>query len=273
MGMNTEISWTNHTFNPWWGCTRVSPGCEHCYAEVWAKRTGLAWGPRAERRLFGDKHWREPFRWNAAAEKEGVRRLVFCASMADVFEDRPELEAERLKLWQVIEATPALTWQLLTKRPENAVRMTPSSWTDGWPRNVWAMTTAEDQRRAEERIPWLLQIPAVVRGVSYEPALGPVNFRHLDCDRVGGDLCQVDSLTGRHTDMGRPCPGVASVTWIIIGGESGPHRRPFDLAWLRSTVEQCRDANVPVFVKQDSGPHPGMQGRIPAELWVKELPT
>lgn len=119
MGAATEIAWTDATFNPWWGCVRVSPGCENCYAESFAKRTGNAvWGVQAPRRFFPDKHWSEPRKWNAAAEKAGIRKRVFCASMADAFERREELDPWRAKLFALIEETPWLDWQLLTKRPE-----------------------------------------------------------------------------------------------------------------------------------------------------------
>jgi protein gp37 len=245
MGADSKIEWTHHTFNPWWGCTRVSPGCVHCYAETFAKRTGLAWGPQAERRFFGDKHWNEPLKWNRMAEAAGERRRVFCASMADVFEDRPELHVQRERLFDLIAATPWLDWLLLTKRPENAARLAPASWATGWPRNVWAMTTAEDQQRADERIPTLLEIPAAVHGVSYEPAIGPVDFTRIRSAEFG---IAFDALHGFAERTIR-------IDWIIVGGESGPGARPFDIDWARDTVEQCKAADVACFVKQ-LGAHP-----------------
>lgn len=117
MGADSKIQWTHHTFNPWWGCARVSPGCEHCYAERDAARWGTKWGVNAERRFFGDKHWAEPLKWNRAAGKARETRRVFCASMADVFEDREDLAPHRARLYKLIESTPCLVWQLLTKRP------------------------------------------------------------------------------------------------------------------------------------------------------------
>jgi protein gp37 len=265
MGKDSAIQWTHHTFNPWWGCTRVSPGCTNCYAETFARRVGVKWGPQAERRVFGDKHWNEPLKWNREAEKAGERRRVFCASMADVFEDRPELEAERAKLWLLIAQTPSLDWLLLTKRPEKMSWMAPPHWSPRWPSNVWAMTTVEDQQRAEERLPALKAIPAVVRGLSVEPLLGPLVL----------DL--------------------AGISWVIVGGESGHGARPFDLAWARSIVNQCQEAQVPVFVKQlgaqpwapealqrkSEGTSPlrlkdkkgGDPSEWPEELRVRELPA
>src|SRR5258708_7584279 len=117
MGKNSHIEWTHHTFNPWWGCTKVSPACDNCYAEAWAKRVGNdVWGSKAPRRFFSDSHWKEPLKWQAQAAEEEERARVFCASMADVFEARPELDAPRARLWKLIESTPNLDWLLLTKR-------------------------------------------------------------------------------------------------------------------------------------------------------------
>lgn len=220
MGENSKIEWTHHTFNPWWGCTRVSPGCEHCYAEAFAKRVGYKWGPKAERRLFGDKHWNDPLRWNRDAEKGGVRRRVFCASMADVFEDRLELCDPRKRLWQLIEQTPFLDWLILSKRPENMARLAPEEWCDGWPDNVWAMTTVEDQARADSRVPLLHAVPARVRGLSVEPLLGPVRL----------------SLSG--------------ISWVIVGGESGHGARKMDPEWVRAIRGQCLGEGVAFHFKQ-----------------------
>lgn len=120
MAKNSSIEWTDHTFNPWWGCAGVSPGCDNCYAEAWAKRVGEdIWGARKPRRFFGEKHWCEPLKWNDEAQKQGHRRRVFCASMADVFELRSDLDPWRDRLWVLIDQTPWLDWLLLTKRPQD----------------------------------------------------------------------------------------------------------------------------------------------------------
>src|SRR5712671_6808752 len=120
MAKNSSIEWTDHTFNPWWGCSKVSPGCNNCYAETWAKRVGeKIWGKDEPRRFFTDKHWDEPLKWNDEALSSGTRRRVFCASMADVFEQRTDLNPWRARLWKLTEETPKLDWLLLTKRPEN----------------------------------------------------------------------------------------------------------------------------------------------------------
>ena len=118
MAENSKIEWTEHTFNPWWGCTKVSPACDNCYAEAWAKRTGHSvWGAKADRRLLSDSHWKNPIRWNEISRETGIRARVFCASMADVFEWKTGLSSLRDRLWSLIEQTPDLDWLLLTKRP------------------------------------------------------------------------------------------------------------------------------------------------------------
>ena len=196
-GKSTKISWCHHTFNLAWGCSHVSPGCSRCYAEVWAKRTGHdVWGARGERRTFGAKHWAEPLAWNAAARHAGQRRRVFCASMADVFEDHPALPPERAKLWPLVEATPWLDWLLLTKRIENVAGMLP--WGDSWPGNVWIGTSVENQEWAEKRIPVLLHLPAIVRFVSCEPLIGPVDLRKI----IARDGTCIDCLRGDVFDPG-----------------------------------------------------------------------
>lgn len=256
MGVDTAIAWTEHTFNPWWGCERVSPGCQHCYAEAFAKRTGHAvWGKTADRRFFGDKHWAEPLRWNNLAHERGLPALVFCASMADVFEDRPELSESRWRLWDLIEATPWLIWQLLTKRPENVAGMVPIWWLEqpyplpdhrfGWPNNVWIGTTVEDQAHADKRIPTLAQIPAPVRFLSVEPMLGPVSLNRW----------------------------VPWVDWVICGGESGPRHRPFDLDWARSLRDQSAAGGVPFFFKQVGGLRPTSGGHLLDGVAVQQFPA
>jgi protein gp37 len=220
MGKHSTIEWTDHTFNPWWGCEKVSPACTHCYAETWARRVGQdVWGRKAPRRFFSDNHWREPLRWQKEAERDGERRRVFCASMADVFEDRPELNAARSRLWAVIERTSMLDWLLLTKRPQNVFTCVP--WADVWPSNVWIGTTAEDQIRYDERAAQLALLPATVRFLSCEPLLGPIE---LD-----------SSLT---------------LDWVIVGGESGGRARPMQPDWARHLRDQCIERDVPFFFKQ-----------------------
>lgn len=236
MSEHTRIAWTDHTFNPWWGCVRVSPGCEHCYAETFSHRLGMdLWGPKADRRFFGDKHWNEPLKWARAAAVANHRARVFCASMADVFEDRRDLDPQRERLWTLIEATPMLDWQLLTKRPENMNRLAPERWRHRWPDNVWAMATAEDTAHYFKRVRHLERVPARIRGISYEPAIGPLDFEDGPQDD--------ESTMGRWLDL-------TAIQWVIVGGESGPGARRFDIVWARKVIEQCRMAGVAVFVKQ-----------------------
>jgi protein gp37 len=262
MGAESKIEWCDHTFNAWWGCVRVSPGCEHCYAESFAKRTGhKVWGVEAPRRFFGDKHWEEPRKWDLEQEETLVRRRVFCGSMMDIFE-RPrdaelcaKLDHERLRLWKLIDETPGIDWLLLTKRPENAQACVPTDWwRDGFPETVWMGTTAEDQRRADERIHRLLKIPARARFLSCEPLLGPLDIRpylhrgkHQVCPRCMFATNQpLDACPNDGAGLG---PDIA-IDWVIAGGESGPGARPMQLDWLRAVVDQCREMGTACFVKQ-----------------------
>jgi len=234
MAKNSAIEWTHHTFNPWWGCTKVSPACKNCYAESWAKRVGVnVWGSRTDRRFFSEKHWVEPFRWNREAEAQKIRRRVFCASMADVFENRHDLDPWRERLWPIIDHTPWLDWLLLTKRPQHVSRFAP--WNNAWPKNVWLGTTAETQRWADERLPELMQYPARVRFISCEPLLGPIDL----------------------TPWLAPVASEHGLNWVIAGGESGAKSRPMNPAWAESIRDQCQTAHVPFHFKQWGhwGPH------------------
>ena len=226
MGKNSHIEWTHHTFNPWWGCAKVSPACQNCYAEAWAKRVGnKVWGVKAPRRFFGEDHWREPLKWNAEAQRLGVRYRVFCASMADVFENRSDLNEAREKLWTLIEATPMLDWLLLSKRPEHVLKF--SRWGEDWPENVWLGTTVEDQEWADKRIPYLLAVPAKTRFLSCEPLLGNIDL-------------------SAYVEKGKKSP----IHWVITGGESGPHSRPMNPKWVRGLRDFCRKAKIAFHFKQ-----------------------
>jgi protein gp37 len=228
MAKNSSIEWTHHTFNPWWGCAKVSPACAHCYAEAWAKRVGQnVWGGSADRRFFGDKHWAEPLKWDEEAEAIGARHRVFCASMADVFEPRADLDPEREKLWALIQATPSLDWLLLTKRPGSVSRLAP--WRSDWPHNVWLGTTVENQLWADRRLPLLLQHAARRRFLSCEPLLGPIDLSKWTKNRAA-DLHPID--------------------WIIAGGESGPGARPMLPGWARQLRDQCGSADISFHFKQ-----------------------
>jgi protein gp37 len=222
----TTIAWCDHTFNPWWGCVKVSPGCTNCYAASMDKRIGGDhWGERAARRFFGGGHWSEPLRWNAEAKRTGQRHRVFCASMADVFEDRDDLIPHRDRLWSLIKSCDALDWLLLTKRPENIARFVPwtARGTTPW-RNVWLGTTAENQEYADLRIPILLATPAIVHFISAEPLVGPLTLKQPWID--------------------------AGLNWVIAGAESGARRRTAKVEWLQSLRDQCHAFGVAYFLKQ-----------------------
>lgn len=265
MGTNSKIEWCDHTFNPWLGCQRVCPGCDHCYAERWGKRFGVVWGHEAVRVRTEPRNWMKPRSWNDRAEKLGIRYRVFCASLADVFDNRVP-EKWREDLWELISTTPHLDWILVTKRIGNAAKMLPSNWGRGWS-HVWLLATVVNQDEAERDIPKLLRTPARVRGLSIEPMLGPINLRHLDVYHADREWCQIDALTGRHSDMGRPCPDVPQLDWVIVGGESGPGFRPMDPDWVRSIRGQCKTAGIPFFFKQWGGVGGGLHRRLDGDEW------
>jgi len=261
MAADTRIEWCHATFNPWRGCTKVSQGCKHCYAETMSgrnPRTLGEWGPRGTRVIAAESYWRQPVKWNAEAQAAGERRRVFCASLADVFESADTMppdawgpvEVARERLFHLIEQTPALDWLLLTKRPENIPYMAPPWWyQEGWPANVWIGTSVENQEAADERIPYLLRVPARVRFLSCEPLLGPLDLSSY--------------LVPQWYSEDRPAPkGIGfpetvqaarlrpRVDWVIVGGESGPKARPMHPNWAVSLRDQCMIAGVAFHFKQ-----------------------
>lgn len=282
MAKETAIAWCDSTWSPWMGCTKVSPGCDHCYASVStpARTMKIAWGPGQPRRRTSEANWRKPLQWNrepfyecqpcgwrgvsyaradeilscprcrASKPLRPVRRRVFCSSLADVF-DNEVPAAWRVDLLRLIESTPYLTWLVLTKRIGNVDRLldeaaTLMSEVLVWPLpNVWLGATIVNQEEADRDIPKLLETQAAKRFVSYEPALGPVDWAAW---LAANDLHKID--------------GGPRIDWIIVGGESdqpGMRARPFDLEWARSTIGQCRAAGVACFVKQ-LGSSPGVRG-------------
>jgi protein gp37 len=225
MGKGSAIEWTDHTFNPWWGCRRVSPACDHCYADAFAHRLGMELWDNGKYRTFGAKHWSEPLAWNKAAALAGTRPRVFCASMADVF-DKDAPAEERQRLWRLIEATPHLDWLLLTKRIGNAERMLPwGPYGDPWP-NVWLGSTVVTQEEFDRDLPKLLTVAAAVRFLSCEPMLGPIEF-------------------GRHGSL-------RGLQWVICGGESGSKARRLELDWAMRLQQQCAARGIAFFMKQGS---------------------
>jgi len=249
VGETTAIAWTDHTFNPWIGCAKVCPECANCYAEGYGQRFGVAWGERGDRRRTSPSNWRQPLRWHRAAVRDGVRRRVFCASLADVFEDRADIEPWRRDLFDVIESCHGLDWLLLTKRPEH-VREMAQRWRDDWPAHVWLGTSAGTQETADCAIPHLLAVPGPrVRFLSAEPLLGPVELSRWVFDREAA----IDRAQWGPVAMSREQAEAViehPLDWVIVGGESGPRARPCSVEWVRSIVRQCRTEGVPVFVKQ-----------------------
>jgi protein gp37 len=230
----SKIEWTDSTFNPWVGCTKIkradhkSSACDFCYAEKWAKRSGqVVWGNHPRRRTTAS-YWNAPSAWNKRAtefqSKFGRRQRVFCASLADVFDNQVD-PTWRADLFELIRDCDQLDWLLLTKRPQNIRKMLPTDWGNGYV-NVWLGTTAEDADAYQQRVSHLLALPATVRFVSYEPALGPL-----------GSI----SISGQVPD------------WIIIGGESGVRAdlsRRTHPQWARDAIAECRREKVAPFLKQ-----------------------
>ncbi|MEM1225967.1 MAG: phage Gp37/Gp68 family protein [Planctomycetota bacterium] len=259
MAENSGIEWTDNTFNPWMGCTKVSPACKNCYAErdFDHRYQKVKWGPSGTRVVTTDANWRKPIKWNREAEETGTRKRVFCASLADVFEDwqGPMVDNKgiqlfedepngvaghvctptsmwhvRLRLFNLILETPFLDWLLLTKRPENSLDMWPADprWDEGVPRsfdNVWLGTSIENQEWTDKRLRFLREAKELqmvnTTFVSAEPLVGPIDL---------GDNHELD--------------------WVITGGESGPDARPCDLDWFRSLRDQCEATNTPFHFKQ-----------------------
>jgi protein gp37 len=249
MAENSKIEWTDHTFNPWIGCQKVSPGCDHCYAETLSNRYGwVQWGPHGERKRTSEANWRKPLQWAKAARGSGRRPRVFCASLADWLDNQVPMDW-RFDLWRLINKTPELDWLLLTKRPENYTKLAP--WDDDKPpANVWLGTTIEDRERGLRRAWQLAQIPAAVRFWSCEPLLEDLG----DLTR----MCLFDT-----SPDGRP-----AVSWVICGGESGHGARMMQPAWAESIKSQCETAGVSFFMKQMTAKKP-----IPDHLMRREFPV
>lgn len=219
----TEIAWTDSTFNPWWGCTKIAPGCDHCYAAALDKRTGGDhWGTDSSPRTMSNSNWSKPLRWQKQAEKSDSPRKVFCGSMCD-WCDKNAPDGQRERLWGVIRDTWALRWQLLTKRAPNIIKCLPDDWGNGYA-NVWLGVTVEDRKHGLPRLEILREIPATIRFLSVEPLLEDLG--DLDLSRIG---------------------------WVIVGGESGAHARAMDPAWVDRIRAQCREQLVPFFFKQWGG--------------------
>lgn len=260
MAENSAIEWTDHTFNPWEGCQKVSPGCDHCYAETRNARfgggTAANWGPGAPRRRTSTANWRKPLQWQAAAAEfkaqHGRRQRVFCASLADVFDNQVDPQW-RDDLWRLILDTPDLDWLLLTKRIGNVAGRTPIG---GLPHNVWLGATVVNQAEAERDIPKLAAIDAEVRFLSIEPLLGPIDLSHLIFQPCSNSLdgLSMDPSTGAYECCSRcDWTGISdalAIHWVIVGGESSSGARPMHPDWARGLRDQCAEAGVPFLFKQ-----------------------
>lgn len=242
MAENSKIEWTDHTFNPWVGCEKISPACDHCYAEGWAKRTGQAALWSGQRRRTAPANWRQPLKWDAEAERSGVRRKVFCASLADVFDNQVPAEWRR-DLFELIRLTPFLDWLLLTKRPQNIEKMVKCDDVLGkLPDNVWLGSTAENHDELQRRRGHLLNVAASIHFLSCEPLLSKLWLPAQD--------------TYWHP-----------LDWVICGGESGGNARMMDPAWARHLRDECKELGVAFFMKQMTRKAP-----IPEDLMVRQFP-
>lgn len=237
MSKETRIAWTDSTFNPWIGCSKISPGCANCYAAVSpaARFKGIEWGHGKHRQRTSEGYWKQPLAWNQEAAKEGKRPRVFCGSLCDWLDDEIQI-GWSLDLLDLVDATPNLDWLMLTKRPENFERLGRDL-----PANVWLGISAENQEQLERRAGIYIGIPATVHFLSCEPLLGPLDFR--------GDVAEVAS-------------------WVIAGGESGPNARPMPDDWVRDIRDQCIIGRVPFFFKQRSDRFPAHEApEIDGKTW------
>lgn len=241
MGKQTNIAWCDKTFNPWVGCTKVSPACDNCYAENWAKRAGdVTWG--AERRRTSVANWKLPLKWDREAKEKGIRYKVFCASLADVFDNKVPV-SWRMDLFELIAQTTNIDWLILTKRIGNVQGMASG---DGQMFNVifnkvWLGITICNQEEADRDIPKLIDIPAKLRFLSIEPMLTPVDLKFMSRSFGFPEHISYDDV----------CYGMRQgIHWVIVGGETGANARPLYPHWVWSIKEQCRKANIPFFFKQ-----------------------
>lgn len=251
MGETTSISWTEKTHNFWYGCKKVSQGCRSCYAERQMTGFGKDFGTITRAKGF-DK----PLKWKDPA-------MVFTCSWSDFFIE--EADEWRDEAWEIIRQTPHLTYQILTKRPENVLSRLPDDWGEGWD-NVWLGVSVEDQKNAIERIPPLVEIPAKIRFLSCEPLLGPIDLLPTH----NAYPCAYWLHFGEFTPY-----GIRPIHWVIVGGESGPNCRPMKLEWVRDIRDQCKANGVPFFMKQLGG-HPDRRediDKFPEDLRIQEFPV
>lgn len=256
MAENTKIEWADSTANLWIGCTKISPACDHCYAERdWdIRRKWVTWGPHGDR-YYAKAGWQLLRRLQkAAAANGGVdpelgrRRRVFVNSLSDTFDNHKSI-LWRNEAFALFEECRHVIIMLVTKRPENVMKMVPSHWVANWPENVWLICTAENQKRAEHVFAEMgkIKAPIRMRGLSMEPLLEPVKLTDL---RPDGDNFVVNALNGKGKHMLGMQAHTAKLDWVILGGESGGHARKTELSWIEAIVDDCLQHGTPVFVKQ-----------------------
>jgi protein gp37 len=272
MGSITKIQWCHHTFNPWIGCSKVHEGCANCYAEAdfAIRRKRVVWGQKGTRSITAT--WNDPVKWNKAAQLRNERSRVFCASLADVFEDwqgslinhdgtlalhhqhghRWTMNQLRSRLFGLIESTPWLDYLVLTKRPENVFEMWPVDPQTGMRKylsNVWLGTSVSSVRTAETMIPHLMSCRQLVPVLflSMEPLLEQVSLSRVHVDLGNNFVGNPFAVSSSGEFEERVWPGI---DWVIVGGESGNFSRPCAVEWIRIIVNECRESNTPCFVKQ-----------------------
>lgn len=275
----SNIEWTDYTWNPWRGCSKVSPGCANCYAErLVTTRLGGEWGPGKPRQLASEKILGDPKRWNKnpwVGDGDRHRARVFLGSLMDIADEEVPIERFSAAIATVGDCR-EIDFLIVTKRPELFMerlahaaawgreysgRYTFAERWSQWllvPSNVWMITSVENQEMLEERVPHLLRIPAAVHGLSCEPLLGP-----LEMDLTKPMPIHDDQYGDQHEyyEVKR------GIDWVIAGGESGPGARPCNVDWIRSVRDQCQTAGVPVFVKQLGSNVPNI-GNVPPEVLV-----
>jgi len=249
MGANSKIEWTDATWNPWQGCTKVSPACQHCYMFTDMKRYGRD-GSVVHR--SADQTFKLPLKKRRTGEyaiPPGSK--VFTCSWSDWFHE--VADAWRPEAWDIIRQRPDVTFQIVTKRTDRIRDCLPGDWGDGYP-NVWLIATAENQEWLERRIAGLLSVPAVVHGLSIEPLLGDIKLWCLRdgswYDREGASFYDCLKGTAFWSNGDHGLSGGPRLDWVIVGGESGPGARPMHPGWVRSIRDQCQAADVPFFFKQ-----------------------
>ncbi len=265
MGEKTGIAWTDHTFNPWIGCHKVSAGCQNCYAERqnndrfhWVKE----WGK--DYRRTSEANWKKPIQWARQAVKDGVVRRVFCASLADVFD--PNVPQEwREDLWDLIDQSSdlesmdvlgiGLEWLILTKRPENIQKMARDWWLAGPPSYVRMGITCENDEMARLRMPIFFDAWKGNNFISWEPAIGSLQsvetYMHKKRCSACGQWWQDDPVYCTNcSGHGVTMDNLPTIHWLICGAESGTAARPMNIEWARSVRDQCVAAGIPFFLKQ-----------------------